>query len=169
MSEGSDQVPFLEAGIPAVQLFTGAHTDYHRPGDRLTRSMPRGLVSVCAFTKEAVTYMLDREEPLTVTIPGHGAAPVPAAGGGRRVSFGSMPDFGFGGPGVRLEGVTGRALPRWRGCRPATSCSEIAGTEIDDLKGFSELLKTLQPDQTVDVLYTRDGKELTTKVTVRAR
>ncbi|MEZ5976568.1 MAG: M20/M25/M40 family metallo-hydrolase, partial [Planctomycetota bacterium] len=160
MSEGSDQVPFLEAGIPAVQLFTGAHTDYHRPGDTIDKVDARGLVSVCAFTKEAVTYMLDREEPLTVTIPGHGAAPVPAAGGGRRVSFGSMPDFGFGGPGVRLEGVTEGAPAALAGLQAGDIVLEIAGTEIDDLKGFSELLKTLQPDQTVDVLYTRDGKEL---------
>ena len=34
---GSDQKSFLEAGVPAVQVFSGAHEDYHRPTDRSPR------------------------------------------------------------------------------------------------------------------------------------
>ena len=31
--DSSDQKSFQEAGVPAVQLFTGPHEDYHRPTD----------------------------------------------------------------------------------------------------------------------------------------
>ena len=31
--DSSDQVSCLEVGVPAVQLFTGPHEDYHRPTD----------------------------------------------------------------------------------------------------------------------------------------
>jgi hypothetical protein len=44
---GSDQASFHEAGIPAVQIFSGTHGDYHRPSDDVdeiesTRSMRTG-------------------------------------------------------------------------------------------------------------------------------
>jgi len=37
--DASDQKSFEQAGVPAVQLFSGPHLDYHRPTDTRTRSM----------------------------------------------------------------------------------------------------------------------------------
>ncbi|HXY69314.1 MAG TPA: M28 family peptidase [Gemmatimonadales bacterium] len=34
---GSDHVPFAEAGVPSVALFTGLHADYHRASDAVDR------------------------------------------------------------------------------------------------------------------------------------
>src|SRR6185503_5540961 len=30
---GSDQTPFVNAGVPVLFFFTGSHPDYHRPSD----------------------------------------------------------------------------------------------------------------------------------------
>ncbi len=45
-TEGSDQESFIAAGIPGVQIFTGAHSDYHRPGDTTDKIDGPGLGSV---------------------------------------------------------------------------------------------------------------------------
>jgi len=76
-AEGSDQWSFIERGIPGVQLFTGAHLDYHRPGDTVDKVDGAGLVQVATFTKEAVTYMLEREAPLNVRIDRSAAGGAP--------------------------------------------------------------------------------------------
>jgi hypothetical protein len=116
--ESSDQKSFIDRGVPAVQVFTDPHADYHRPGDTADKIDGPGLVKVATFVREGIVYLGERPEPLTNTIaPMKGAPPAAAAaapsgaaaaspGQGRRVSFGTMPDFAFAGPGVKVAGVT---------------------------------------------------------------
>jgi Zn-dependent M28 family amino/carboxypeptidase len=65
--ESSDQKSFIEKGVPAVQVFTDPHPDYHRPGDTLDRIDGDGLVKVATFVQEGIGYLAEREEPLTNT------------------------------------------------------------------------------------------------------
>ncbi len=67
-AEASDQMSFIEQAIPGVQIFTQAHLDYHRATDTAEKIDPAGLVKVATLVKEAVAYLAEREEPLTVTI-----------------------------------------------------------------------------------------------------
>jgi hypothetical protein len=78
-AEGSDQWSLIEKAVPAVQITTGPHTDYHRPGDTIEKVDVAGLVKVATFVKEAVAYLAERPEPLTVTIAGAEPAAAPAA------------------------------------------------------------------------------------------
>ena len=55
--ESSDHVSFVEAGIPAVQLFTGPHVDYHRPSDTAEKVDVPGLAKVAAVAKELVSWL----------------------------------------------------------------------------------------------------------------
>ena len=75
--ESSDQTSFIDAGIPAVQLFTGPHEDYHRSTDTADKVDAAGMVKVATFLKESVAYLASRPEPLTSTIEG-GAKPAGA-------------------------------------------------------------------------------------------
>jgi hypothetical protein len=168
--DSSDQVSFIEKGIPAVQLFTRAHTDYHRPGDTADKVDVAGLVKVATFLKEALTYLVQREEPMTVTIEGAAqAAPPSGPRTGRRVSFGVVPEFGFAGPGVQLGGVVPGSPAEQAGLREGDVLLRIDGTEIAGLREFSDLLKALEPGQTVEATVRREGKELTLPVTVVER
>jgi hypothetical protein len=172
--DSSDQMSFIDRGIPAVQLFTRAHTDYHRPGDTADLVDLSGLVKVATFVKEALVYLTEREEPLTVTIEGAGeeagqAAPATPPRGGRRVSFGVVPEFGFAGPGVQLSDVVPGSPAEAAGLRAGDVLLRIDGQEIAGLREFSDLLRTLEPGQTVEAAVLRDGEERTVKVTVTER
>ena len=169
---GSDQDSFIDAGVPAVQLFTGAHADYHRPSDTPDKVDDAGLVKVATFAKEALVYLLEREEPMTVRI--EGVAPAPSggpspAGGGRRVSFGTVPLFDFEGPGVRVEAVVPGSPAERAGLRAGDTLVRIDDTSIADLRAFSQFLATLSPDQEVTAVVLRDGAEVTMPVRVEAR
>ncbi|MDF1837722.1 MAG: M20/M25/M40 family metallo-hydrolase, partial [Planctomycetota bacterium] len=174
-AEASDQASFVEKGVPGVQLFTGAHGDYHRPSDTVDQVNGPGLVQVAVFAKEGVAYMLEREEPLTITIEGSTmptkvkGAKAPTQQGGRRVSFGTVPDFSFGGPGVRVDSVVAESPAAAGGVLAGDILLEVNGEEIDDLRGFSDLLKTLDPGQTVETIVQRGEEEITLSVTVVAR
>jgi len=169
---GSDQDSFIDAGVPAVQIFTGAHADYHRPTDTPDKIDDAGLVKVATFVKEALAYLLEREEPMTVRIEGAIVAPSsdrqpPASG--RRVSFGTVPAFDFAGPGVKVDSVVTGSPAQQAGMRAGDVLIRIDGTDIADLRAFSQYLGTLDPDQEVVAVVLRDGAEVTMRVRVEAR
>jgi len=175
--ESSDHVSFVEAGIPAVQLFTGAHVDYHRPSDTAEKVDVPGLAKVAAVAKELVSWLAGREQPLSVSIPKRDEAPpasaAPQPGGapsqGRRVSFGTMPDFGFEGPGVKVEAVVPGSPAEKAGVKPGDVVLKLDGKEVASLRDFSERLKGAQPGQTLKATLVRAGKEIEADVTLVER
>ncbi len=169
-AEGSDQQSFIEQGIPAVQIFTGAHEDYHRPSDTPERVDAAGLVRVAAFVKEAVVYLAEREELLTVRVAGGGAAPAPQTpAAGRKVLFGTVPDFAFSGEGVKVASLVADSPAARAGILAGDVLVELDGQKVSNLQQFSALLKALAPGQKVAVTVLRDAARLSFEVTVEAR
>jgi hypothetical protein len=174
--EASDQASFIEKGVPAVQIFSGPHTDYHRPSDTAEKLDVPGMLRIAAYTREAVAYLADRKEPMTVTIaasssvppPGTGARP-PAAAGAKRVSLGTVPDFSFAGPGVKLEGTVPGSAAEKAGLVKGDVVLKVGIAPVGDLRGLSDALKGLKAGDTVPVVFSRDGKESTVSVTVGER
>ena len=181
--DSSDQASFIGRGVPAVQIFTDAHADYHRPGDTAERVDGRGLVRVATFVKEGVAYLAEREEPLTRTMAatettGEAAAasrsrggPAAGAGGGsgRRVSFGTVPDFGFAGPGVKVAGLVAGSPAERAGVKEGDVLLRFADHELPNLRSYSDVLKGLEPGQEVRVVVRRGDEELTLEATLAER
>jgi hypothetical protein len=170
--ESSDQKSFVERGVPAVQIFTDPHPDYHRPSDTVDKLDAAGLVKVATFVREAIAYLGERAEPLTVTIAAKGTPMAPSGpppGGQRRVSLGTIPDFGHPGPGVKLSGVTPGSPAEKAGLREGDVILQVNGADVADLAGFSAILKALEPGQTVKVIAERAGLKLAVDVTATVR
>jgi hypothetical protein len=168
--EASDQMSFIERGIPGVQIFTGAHGDYHRPSDTPDGVDGGGLVKVATFLKEAVAYLLEREEPLTVRIEGAvSAAPSGPTPGGRKVLFGTVPEFAFQGRGVKIASLVPDSPAARADLRAGDVLVRLDDQEIADLRTFSQHLRTLEPGQEVLATVMRDGAEVSVRIVVEAR
>ncbi len=170
----SDQQSFIEKGIPAVQISTGANLDYHRPSDTADKVDGAGLVKIAMFVKEAMVYLASRPEPLTATISVEDAQPTappaPVAGEQRkRASFGSVPDFTFQGAGMRFDMVVPASPADKAGFKAGDILQSLNGKSIADLSAFTESLRELSPGDTVSATVLRDGEEVTADVTVTAR
>ncbi|GAB6064741.1 M20/M25/M40 family metallo-hydrolase [Deferrisoma palaeochoriense] len=163
---GSDQVSFVEAGVPAVQLFTGPHADYHRPTDTPDKLDYTGLVRVVEVAREFVAYLADRREPLT---PADAKAPTPAGPGRRKVSLGTVPDFAFPGPGVRLSGVTPGSPAEAAGLEEGDVIVGLGSEEIQSLADLGRALKAHAPGDRVEVVYRRNGEERRVEVELQER
>lgn len=164
--DSSDQVSFSEAGVPAIQLFTGPHADYHRPSDTPDKVDPDGMVKVAAVAKEAIEYLASRKGPLTASP----AAPVASSQGeGRKVSIGTVPDFAYHGKGFRLSGTVPGSPAEAAGMREGDVIIRLDGKTVDSIKDFSAILKTLQPGSRAAVVFLREGIEATLEVEVKAR
>ena len=166
---GSDQKSFIEVGVPAVQLFTGAHADYHQPGDTVDKIDGRGLVKVAAVTRELVAYLAERPTPLTSKLSGAPSAAAAPAAGERRVSFGSIPDYAFPGPGVRVTGTMPGSPAEKAGLQASDVIVKLGDKPIASMREFSEALKAFTPGAKVTVTYQRDGQTKTAEATLVAR
>jgi hypothetical protein len=169
----SDQAAFIEKGVPAVQIVAPTHADYHRPGDTADKLDIAGLVKVATFVKEGAQYLGERDTPLTVTIaaaprPG-GDAPAPAPATARRASLGTIPDFAFEGPGVKVSGVTPGSPAEAAGLRAGDVVVGLAGKPVASLQGYSAILRTLSPGQATDVVIERNGEKQTIAVRLGER
>jgi hypothetical protein len=163
---GSDQVSFHEAGVPAIQIFTGPHADYHRPTDDVDKIDADGMVKVATFVRETLVYLGDRDAPLTKTI---GAGAKPPAGGGRRVSLGTMPDFAYRGPGVKVGSVLDGSPAAEAGLQAGDVLLAIDDEELTDLRAFSNVLKRHRPGDVIRIKLRRGGKDLTLNAKLVAR
>ncbi|MGE3840554.1 MAG: M20/M25/M40 family metallo-hydrolase [Vicinamibacterales bacterium] len=158
----SDQASFVAKGVPAVQIFTPTHADYHRPTDTFDKLDLAGLVKVATFTREGVAYLAEREQPMIRPGPvGSAASSATPSSESRRVSLGTVPDFAFAGPGVRVSDVVKGSPAEAAGLRAGDVLLELAGKGVASLQGYSDLLKTLTPNQRVEVLVERGGQRLT--------
>ena len=165
----SDQRAFLDAGVPAVQLFTGPTEHHHRPSDTPESVDADGLVEVATFLRESVVYLGDRPEPLSSSLREGAAEPAPAASAGRRVSLGTMPDFAFPGPGVKVASVLEDSPASRAGLLSGDLLLALDGQELADLRAYSEALKAHAPGDSVTLLVQRGEEQLALEATLVAR
>jgi S1-C subfamily serine protease len=135
------------------------------------------MVKVATFVKEALVYLVTRVKPLQTKIEawkppevsGGGAAHPGGAGTGRKVSFGSIPDFAYTGDGILLSGVVPGSPAEAAGLQAGDILLRLDDQEIANLKQFSELLKNLKPGQTVKASVKRGEETMEVEVTVVER
>jgi membrane-associated protease RseP (regulator of RpoE activity) len=165
--DASDQRSFIEKGIPAVQFFSGAHRDYHRPSDTVDKIDAAGLVKVAFFVREGVVYLAEREEPLTFmgkTTAAKGRPSSAKKQGGRRVTTGSMPDFSYNGEGVRLADVPKDSPAGKAGLVKGDILTALGKTEIKNMRDYANALGQYKSGDTAEVTFLRDGNEKKAKI-----
>ncbi len=169
--DASDQGAFLERGIPAVQLFSGPTPDYHRPSDTPDKIDAAGMAVVAEAAHEAITYLADRTKPLTVTISeAEKRAVKPRLHARvRRVSLGTMPDFSYGGPGVRIQAILPGSPAQRAGLVAGDVITALDGQPIADLRAFSNALKAHKPGDRVAITVRRGTQTPTVHATLAER
>jgi hypothetical protein len=167
---GSDQASFHAAGVPAVQIFTGTHDDYHRPSDDVEKIDADGLVKVATLAREMLEYLSVRDAPLTSRLAGSAVVRAPSdPAARRRVSLGTVPDFAYAGPGVRLAAVLADSPAQAAGLREGDVVLAIEGDPIDDLRAYAGALGAHRPGDVVRITVRRGEEELSLEATLEAR
>lgn len=167
--DASDQVSFIEAGIPAIQLFSGPNRDYHRPTDTVDKIDPAGMVKVASFSREIISYLAEREDPMTFVGSKKADTKPGARPGGRRVGSGIMPDFAFQGPGVKASDVAENSPAAKVGLQKGDIIVKLGDKTIGSLREYSDALKTYKPGDTTTIVYRRGDEEFTREITLEER
>ena len=169
--DASDQVAFIEKGIPAVQLFTGATENYHRPSDTFDKIDGKGMVKVATVAKEVITYLADRDIPFEFTgkMAGTDIAAQEKPKTNRKASTGSIPDFAFTGVGVKMASVIEGSVGEKAGLLAGDIITALNNTAVTTLMEYSNTLKTFQPGDVVSLKVIRKGKKMVIPITLGER
>jgi hypothetical protein len=164
----SDHTSFVLKGVPAVHLFTGAHPDYHKPGDTADKVNYDGLRKVADLVETLARRIADAPEKMQFVKPPPSAAP-PKAGKGGTPYFGVMPDYGYDGKGVKLQGVAPGSPAEKAGLKEGDVLLSLNDKEFEDVKGYSAIFFALKPGDEVTLGFERGGKRATVKATLMAK
>jgi len=159
----SDHSSFYARKIPVLHLFTGSHSDYHRPTDTADKINYEGLVRITRLVADIVRDLATApERPAYIEV----ASKQFAGGGGDRPYFGSIPDFGKPGKGYAITGATKDSPAAKGGLKGGDVIVRLGESAVTGLEDFDSALRKHKGGETVPVVVMRDGGEVTLQITL---
>jgi len=166
--DSSDQQSFIAQNIPAIQLFSGPNIDYHQPTDTVDKIDYNGLVKVATVTKEVVSYLCEREEPLP--FKGQKVKQVNKhSKKGKKASTGVIPDFAFSGKGVGVSGTVPNSPAEKSGILKGDVITAVNGKAVFGLRDYAKALRQFKPGDKIKLNVVRGGKTLEIELVLAER
>ncbi len=169
MAGSSDHATFAKRKKPVLHLFSGLHTDYHKPTDDIERFEVEGAVRVADLALDLVRRMCAAPTLAFVEPP-----PAPE-GSERKIQsgfnawFGSIPNYAFEGPGVKIDGTSSGSPAERAGFLAGDVLLMIGEVKIENVYDLTYALQHYKPGDVVLVAFERDGKRDETRVTLSSR
>lgn len=163
----TDVSSFNQASVACLTFFTGAHEEYHKPGDTADKIDYEDLDRVVDFAVAIVKRLSDLETaPLFAKVE-----PKTETGGraGLRLFTGTIPDYASDAKGLLLGGVIGGGPAEQAGLQKGDIIVEIAGQSITNIYDYTYALELLKIGQPAKVIYMRAGERKETTLTPAAR
>ena len=160
----SDHASFYAKKIPVLHVFTGTHSDYHRPTDTAEKINYDGMARIARMVAEGVKELARAPRPEYLEV----------AGGqvrrreGDRPYFGSIPDFGKPGKGYAISGVANESPAAKGGLKGGDLIIRIGDSAVTGLDDFDSALRKHKGGDTVPVVVRRGEAEVTLDVTLGA-
>jgi len=166
---GSDHQSFLMRGVPAVHLFTGVHSDYHKPSDDSVRFEADAAAQVVEYGRFIVAMMCD-----TLDLPFEKMQLAeeddrPSKERSWSAWFGSIPDYTSESGGLLITGVQEGSPAERAGLLGGDRITAAGGVEIDTIHDFVYCLQLHKPGDVINVTYQRAGKEEAVMLTLGSR
>ena len=160
----SDHASFYGQRIPVLALFTGAHDEYHRPGDDPGTIDVEGEVRVVELAARVVEAVADGRE-----IPYAEAPVTQRRAAAFRVGLGVIPDYGYADGGLLLQSVRPDGAAAAAGLQTGDVILRLAGKDVADVYAYTEILAGLEAGVPVEVVVRRGAETITTEITPVAR
>ena len=116
-----------------------------------------------------MVFRADRVAPLRVNLDGARVEVSETAGQAREASLGTVPDFAFAGPGVRLSDVMPGGAAAQAGVQPGDVLLRYNDTEVTSLQQYSNLLRESAAGDVIRLQILRAGQTLELSATLLAR
>jgi Zn-dependent M28 family amino/carboxypeptidase len=142
----SDHASFYRAGLPVQFFFTGSHVDYHKAtddADKINYEATAQIVAL-AYQMMGIADSLPKLDFIKTTEPQMGRSTK------FTVSLGVIPDYGYSGTGMRIDGVSPGKLAEKLGLQAGDILLQLGDYKFVDVNSYMQTLsKFKKGDQTM--------------------
>lgn len=156
----SDHASFYRSNIPVLFFFTNSHSDYHKATDdaeKINYTAETSIINLitdliqAADSKGTFPFLQTRDAEIrSVKLP---------------VTLGVMPDYGFTGTGMRIEGISKGKTAERIGLQPGDILIQIGEYKFVDVTSYMSALQHFHKGDTTTLRIQRNGNEMVFDVT----
>ncbi|MFN4150508.1 MAG: M28 family peptidase, partial [Candidatus Sericytochromatia bacterium] len=167
----SDHMAFYLKGIPVLFFFTGVHDDYHKPSDDHFKINYPGLNKITDYVTE-IAFAIDKnkEKPQYVKMNPPSNMNMLSTGKSSGAYIGAIPDYSSMNSnesgGVKISGVRDGSPADKAGVKANDVIIKFDGTKINGIYDYTYAIKSKKPDDKVEMVVLREGKEVVLQVVV---
>ncbi|HRH59194.1 MAG TPA: M28 family peptidase [Chitinophagaceae bacterium] len=150
----SDHASFYRKDIPVLFFFTNSHSDYHKATDDYDKINYKGEVNIINYITNVINaadgegklvFAKTREtETRAVALP---------------VTLGVMPDYGYTGSGMRIDGVSKGKLAERLGLQPGDVLVQLGDYIFSDVQTYMQALQHFKKGDKTKLKIKRGSEE----------
>ncbi|MBW7888282.1 MAG: M28 family peptidase, partial [Bacteroidetes bacterium] len=158
----SDHASFYGKDIPVLFYFTGVHEDYHKPTDDVDKINYDGMRDIVNYVSTIATVI-----DTTTQRPDFHKTATPKTTGGRgfNVTLGTIPDYSYGGEGMKLAGVREVGPAKEAGLQTDDIILKLGSVEIKNIYDYMYALEELKAGEETTIVIKRGNEQHTLKIT----
>lgn len=151
----SDHSAFYHKDIPVLFFFTNSHGDYHKATDDWQKINYQGEVSIINYINRIIdasekygklSFSKTRDQEIKqVALP---------------VTLGVMPDYGFTGTGMRIDGTSKGKPAEKAGLKAGDILLQLGEYKFVDVVSYMKALQHFKKGDQAKLTIIRDGKEM---------
>ncbi|MBX9734033.1 MAG: M28 family peptidase [Chitinophagaceae bacterium] len=151
----SDHASFYRKDIPVLFLFTGSHSDYHKATDDWDKINYKGQKDIVRLVYKTIE-LTDTKGKIAFTKTAE-----QQMGRSTRftVSLGVIPDYGFSGTGMRIDGVSAGKLAEKKGLQAGDILLQLGEYKFVDVNSYMQSLSKFKKGDKTVLLFKRGNEE----------
>ena len=151
----SDHASFYRKDIPVLFLFTGSHPDYHKATDDWDKINYSGQEEIVRWVYRLLEATNSKGKlPFTKT-----REPQMGRSSGFTVSLGVIPDYGFTGTGMRIDGVSPGKLAEKLGLQAGDILLQLGSYSFVDVSAYMQSLSKFKKGDKTSLRFKRGSEE----------
>jgi Zn-dependent M28 family amino/carboxypeptidase len=151
----SDHASFYRAGVPVQFFFTGSHPDYHKASDdadKINYEATAQIVTL-AYQMMGITDSLPKLDFIKTTETQMGRSTK------FTVSLGVIPDYGYSGTGMRIDGVSPGKLAEKLGLKAGDILLQLGDYKFVDVNSYMQTLSKFKKGDQTELRIKRGSEE----------
>lgn len=156
----SDHASFYRKDIPVLFFFTGSHPDYHKASDDWEKINYKGINEIVQLVykivetsdaKGKIEFTKTREQQM---------------GRSTRftVSLGVIPDYGYTGTGMRIDGASAGKLAEKIGLKAGDVLLQLGDYKFVDVNSYMQSLSKFKKGDKTRLIYKRGTEEISVEI-----
>ena len=164
----TDSSAFNSENVPTLNLFTGTHSDYHRPSDTADKLNYEGLARIARFTG-LVARRVAESDPAPEFVQVERSPETSTSRASMRAYTGTIPEYATEIEGLLLGGVMAGGPAEEAGLQKGDVIVEFAGTPVLNIYDYMNALEAARIGEPLTVVFLRDGERHTVTLVPTAR